>query len=655
MSTTNSFNYLFLKRLVHLFHVFLPFSRLSLNVYNHNEPIYTHPLILILLILINEIGLQFIIYLVGLLPSQYYVELSKTPDKRDFVIFRWLVIRSFGYVALNAFLISLSVFLSSLLYVKWRMRLVSYLHSFYFTQQRYYHLLNTTQQNQNRNDNDHISTYENHSIQIRDIGENDKESTDYMPADSSQSSVSIKPTIDNPDQRITQDADSLCRTLSSIIPLIVISPFAIGYYTYRTWQVTGYYGPLSIVIYFIIWTFINKIFISAVSRTIFRQNICEGNFRFLHTQIRIHNEPIAFYNGGSFEHKRFDNYFTKFLIPLLYRRTIQEFFLSLSTNLFDYIGSILSYLLLALAIYVFHFYDNLPSEQLIKMISQTSFVTMYLIYRFNLLNDLTDKLTIIAANTHRVQTFVEYMENIDITWSEKQLNHNIQQNEILIIKNLSYSIPNNSKHIVMKNLNLILNKGQRLLITGDSGVGKTSLFRVLHSIWPVNISGSFSYNTAHAFLLPQRPYFTNQSLYDELSYPDVKNLPTITRQTQIEYLLNEWNLSHILDCVESNVYICPKYAWQDLLSPGELQRLSFIRLLFRLSSHEDTGNPKINLVFLDEITSSLDVNMEMKMYNYLIEQNLTIISIGHRETLKRYHQSELKLYKNGNYSLEVLD
>jgi ABC-type uncharacterized transport system fused permease/ATPase subunit len=91
---------------------------------------------------------------------------------------------------------------------------------------------------------------------------------------------------------------------------------------------------------------------------------------------------------------------------------------------------------------------------------------MYLIYRFSQLNNLTDELTLIAANTHRVQTLVEFMKNIDTTWSEKQSNQIIQQSEILSIKNLSYSTPNNSKHMLMKNLNLILNKGQHLLITG---------------------------------------------------------------------------------------------------------------------------------------------------------------------------------------------
>ncbi|UJR20946.1 hypothetical protein I4U23_024055 [Adineta vaga] len=649
MSEKNSLNYLFVKRIAHLLHIFLPLSRLSLNDHNYRERLYTHPLILIFFILCNAIGLQFVIYYVGLLPSEFYVQLSKSPEQRDFPVFHRLVIRAFGFVILNAFLKSLSTFLSSILYVKWRMRLVLYLHSFYFTKQRYYHLLNTTQQN--RNDNDQAAiVYENYTIQTTDIDNNDRESISDRALDSPRSLLTTKSSIDNPDQRITQDVDVLCRALSNIIPLLLISPFTIGYYTYRTWQITGYYGPLAIVVYFVIWTGINKVFISAVSRTIFRQNTFEGTFRFLHTQVRTYNESIAFYNGGSFELKRFNNYFLQILTPILYRRNIQEFLLSLSTNLFDYIGSILSYLLLALAIFVFHFYDNLSPTDLVKTISQTSFITMYLIYCFSQLNDLTDKVTLIAANTHRVQTFVEFMKNIDITWAEKQINQNNQQNEILTIKDLSYSIPNNHKHILMKNLNLTLYQGQCLLITGDSGVGKTSLFRILHSIWPVNIHGSFSYNSGHAFLLPQRPYFTNQSLHDELAYPNVQNLPTITRQTQIEQLLSEWNLLHILDSVESSVFVCPKYPWQDILSPGELQRLSFLRLILRLSF--DSSN--LNLVFLDEITSSLDVHMEMKMYNYLIERHLTLISIGHRESLRQYHQIELKLSKNGKYLVEKL-
>lgn len=297
--------------------------------------------------------------------------------------------------------------------------------------------------------------------------EQEQQLVSYISTSNSRPTIKKETNIDNPDQRIAQDSDSLCRTLSNIIPLVVVSPFSIGYYTYRTWQVTGFYGPLSIYVYFIIWTVINKFFISLVSRTIYEQNIAEGNFRFLHTQIRTHNEPIAFYHGAHFEHKRFDNFMLRILSPILYRRTCQEFILSLSTNLFDYIGSILSYLLLALAIFVFHFYDNTDPTKLVEVISQTSFVTMYLIYRFNLLNDLTDKITVIAANTHRVQAFVESMNKIEPVSSSRFLaTSNSDSNEVLTIKNLSYSTPNNRKHVLMKNLDLTLKIGQRLLITG---------------------------------------------------------------------------------------------------------------------------------------------------------------------------------------------
>ena len=129
----------------------------------------------------------------------------------------------------------------------------------------------------------------------------------------------------------------------------------------------------------------------------------------------------------------------------------------------------------------------------------------------------------------------------------------------------------------------------------------------------------------------------------------------IIRQRQIEQLLREWNLSHILKFVEFSVFKCPQYAWQDLLSSGELQRLSFLRLILRLSFNEnDHQIDNINLVFLDEITSSVDINTEIRMYKYLIQQNITMISIGHRPTLRQYHRLELKLEDNGQYTIEHL-
>ena len=165
MKTSHGFNYLFCKRFARLLHVFLPLSRLSLNVQQNREYFFSHPLVLILIILLNEGALQYIIYLVGLLPSKFYTALGKPEGERDFGAFRWLVIRSFIFVIANAFLKSLSTLLSSLLYVKWRTRLVLYLHSVYFTKQRYYHLINTTQQCQTREDEQIVASPSTHTIQ----------------------------------------------------------------------------------------------------------------------------------------------------------------------------------------------------------------------------------------------------------------------------------------------------------------------------------------------------------------------------------------------------------------------------------------------------------------------------------------------------------
>jgi len=54
------------------------------------------------------------------------------------------------------------------------------------------------------------------------------------------------------------------------------------------------------------------------------------------------------------------------------------------------------------------------------------------------------------------------------------------------------------------------------------------------------------------------------------------------------------------------------------------------------------------------MTSSVDIETEQRMYKYLLEQNVTLISIGHRETLRDYHQLQLKIAKNGRYTVDNL-
>ena len=81
-----------------------------------------------------------------------------------------------------------------------------------------------------------------------------------------------------------------------------------------------------------------------------------------------------------------------------------------------------------------------------------------------------------------------------------------------------------------------------------------------------------------------------------------------------------------------------------VLSPGEIQRLGFARLLY---------DPPAFAV-LDESTSSLPEDTEASLYRSCIAAGITLISVGHRSTLRRFHRQLLELDGDGNWRLSEL-
>ena len=73
--------------------------------------------------------------------------------------------------------------------------------------------------------------------------------------------------------------------------------------------------------------------------------------------------------------------------------------------------------------------------------------------------------------------------------------------------------------------------------------------------------------------------------------------------------------------------------WATLLSLGEQQRLAMARVLL--------ANP--SLVLLDESTSALDLENEARLYRLLIDRGVALVSVGHRDSLRQYHDRVLRL------------
>lgn len=109
-----------------------------------------------------------------------------------------------------------------------------------------------------------------------------------------------------------------------------------------------------------------------------------------------------------------------------------------------------------------------------------------------------------------------------------------------------------------------------MLITGPSGCGKTSLFRCIKGLWS-SYDGEIICSNQNFFFLPQTSYFTDGSLMDQIVYPSVIYESQLTDLNLVEKILNwlnEFNLGHLLQRVDSDLSKVPQFNWINVLSAG---------------------------------------------------------------------------------------
>jgi ATP-binding cassette subfamily D (ALD) protein 4 len=170
-------------------------------------------------------SLELLVYQVGLLSGKFYKSLSS----RNYPEFRDLAILSVFMIIGNAFLRSLSDFVSSLLQITWRKNLTLFLNEKYFTNKNFYYL-----QVQTKRIFGTLPAPIKSTNQLPIYVTNQELSSNSALLDNRDSHLASNSIVlDNPDQRITQDVDSMCLSISKITPILLISPFVIGYYVYK--------------------------------------------------------------------------------------------------------------------------------------------------------------------------------------------------------------------------------------------------------------------------------------------------------------------------------------------------------------------------------------------------------------------------------------
>lgn len=150
--------------------------------------------------------------------------------------------------------------------------------------------------------------------------------------------------------------------------------------------------------------------------------------------------------------------------------------------------------------------------------------------------------------------------------------------------------------------------------------------------------------------LPQRTYTAFGTLVEQLTYPFIfENLC----EEDFEFLqqaLTRVRLDYLIKRLPNG--FSSKMNWTDLLSPGEKQRLAFARLFFLFQCKRIEVFNEPDFIVLDEATSALDVDVEQAIYNELLQLGVTVISVGHRPTLLKFHKTLLTLDNEGGYSIQ---
>lgn len=211
--------------------------------------------------------------------------------------------------------------------------------------------------------------------------------------------------------------------------------------------------------------------------------------------------------------------------------------------------------------------------------------------------------------------------------------------EIISLEHIEYAY---GKNKILKDINLKINSGDYITITGKNGVGKSTLLNIIACMLKPSCGKIFYKNEPFDFnLLKNRENFRREKvgiisqdfslLYDMNVEENISlslkplNIPQKIIRDEVKNIMQELNILHL----------SPKYPSN--LSGGECQKVAIARALVK--------RPEI--ILADEPTASLDFDSEgeiLEILQKLASKGIALVVVTHEEKIIKNSQKVYRMY-----------
>jgi putative ATP-binding cassette transporter len=437
---------------------------------------------------------------------------------------------------------------------------------------------------------------------------------------------------DNPDQRIADDlrlfvVGALTLSIGGLRAVVTLASF-LGILWGLSGSVTLPIGAGVTVPGYMVWaallyaiagTWLTNLIGRPLVRLNFNQQRYEADFRFSLVRFRENTEGVALYGGEADEMRSFRERFAS-VVRNWWDIMRQQKRLTWFTAGYGQAAVIFPILVAAPR----YFRGEIPLGGLMQTSQAFGQVQDSLSFIITSYTDIAEWRAVVL----RLLGFERALARVRAEAAVEGVHHGTGAAGTLSLDRVNLALPGGRS--LMEGVSFDVQPGDTTLISGPSGAGKSTLFRAIAGIWPFGRGEIRLPRDGRVLFLPQKPYLPIGTLRQVVSYPTP---PAGVDDAALREALQAVGLPELAGRLDESAH------WAQALSPGEQQRIAFARALVQ----------KPEWLFLDEATSAVDEETEASLYSLLRERlpGTTVVSVGHRSTLRAFHARRLVVTPNG--------